>query len=142
MNRSTQCEASEILKCAGISPSYQRIMVLSSLLETDEHPSADMLYKRLRSNVPAISRATVYNTLNLLVDKGVIRSLRTAESETRFDSVSETHSHFFCRNCRKMYDIALQSDEVITELDGHLVESQEFVYKGICRECREVMIKN
>jgi hypothetical protein len=40
-----------------------------------------------------------------------------------------------------MYDIALQSDEVITELDGHLVESQEFVYKGICRECREEMIK-
>lgn len=141
MNRSTRCEASEILKCAGISPSYQRIMVLSSLLETDEHPSADMLYKRLRSNVPAISRATVYNTLNLLVDKGVIRSLRTAESETRFDSVSEMHSHFFCRNCRKMYDIALQSDEVITELDGHLVESQEFVYKGLCRECREEMIK-
>lgn len=141
MNKSTQCEASEMLKSAGIFPSYQRIMILSALLETDEHPSADSLYKKLGSNVPAISKATVYNTLNLLVDRGVIHSMRTAGSETRFDSVCEAHSHFFCRKCKKIYDIAQQSGEIKRELDGHLVESQEFVYKGLCRECREEIIK-
>ncbi len=141
MNKSSQCEASEMLKRAGISPSYQRIMILSALLETDEHPSADTIYKKLGSNIPAISRATVYNTLNLLVDRGVIQSMRTAGSETRFDSICEAHSHFFCRKCKKIYDIAKQIGEIITELDGHLVESQEFVYKGLCRKCREEMKK-
>ena len=141
MNKSSQCEASEMLKRAGISPSYQRIMVLSALLETDEHPSADTIYKKLGSNIPAISRATVYNTLNLLVDRGVIQSMRTAGSETRFDSICEAHSHFFCRKCKKIYDIAKQIGEIKTELDGHLVESQEFVYKGLCRKCREEMKK-
>ncbi len=141
MNKSSQCEASEMLKRAGISPSYQRIMVLSALLETDEHPSADTIYKKLGSNIPAISRATVYNTLNLLVDRGVIQSMRTVGSETRFDSICEAHSHFFCRKCKKIYDIAKQIGEIKTELDGHLVESQEFVYKGLCRECREEMKK-
>ncbi|MGI6617460.1 MAG: Fur family transcriptional regulator [Saccharofermentanales bacterium] len=141
MNKSSQCEASEMLKRAGISPSYQRIMILSALLETDEHPSADTIYKKLGSNIPAISRATVYNTLNLLVDRGVIQSMRTAGSETRFDSICEAHSHFFCRKCKKIYDIAKQIGEIKTELDGHLVESQEFVYKGLCRKCREEMKK-
>ena len=141
MNKSTQCEASEMLKRAGISPSYQRIMVLSALLETDEHPSADTIYKKLGTNIPAISRATVYNTLNLLVDRGFIHSMRTAGSETRFDSVCEAHSHFFCRKCKRIFDVAQQSGEIETELDGHLVESQDLVYKGLCRECRGEMIK-
>jgi Fur family peroxide stress response transcriptional regulator len=141
MNQSIQREASELLKEAGVSPSYQRIMILASLLKTKEHPSADTLYKQLGSNVPAISRATVYNTLNLLVERGVISALRTAETETRFDAVAETHGHFFCRNCKKFYDVSQDCGEVKAEMDGHLVESQELVFKGICRECRE-QIKN
>lgn len=137
MNKTTQLEASELLKRAGISPSYQRIMILASLLETDAHPSADVLFRQLGSDLPTISRATVYNTLNLLVEKGVINSLRTAGSETRFDSVSEKHGHFLCRKCKQIYDIPRQNIAADFELDGHLVESQELVYKGICKKCRE-----
>ncbi|MGI6090447.1 MAG: Fur family transcriptional regulator [Saccharofermentanales bacterium] len=137
MNKAAQLEALELLKNADVYTSYQRIMVLASLLESDEHPSADALFKQLGSNVPAISRATVYNTLNLLVEKGVIRSLHTAGAETHFDSVSETHGHFFCRKCKKIYDIPQQNTEVKRELDGHLVESQELVFTGLCKECRE-----
>ncbi len=139
MNKKTWLEASELLENAGISPSYQRLMVLASLLESDEHPSADALFKQLGSNVPAISRATVYNTLNILVEKGVIRPLHTAGAETHFDSVYETHGHFFCRECKKIYDIPQQNTETKAEIDGHLVESQELVYTGLCKKCRGQM---
>ena len=64
-----------ILQEHGIQPSAQRVAVADYVLKTLEHPSADLVWNRVKASVPYISRATVYNTLNLFVAKGLLRAL-------------------------------------------------------------------
>lgn len=59
----------KILNDYGIQPSAQRVAVAEYVLATDEHPSADQVFAKVSSNFPMISRATIYNTLNLFVEK-------------------------------------------------------------------------
>ena len=73
------------LEAHGIQPSAQRLAVARYVLSTDEHPSADQVYARVIENFPMISRATIYNTLNLFVEKGLLRELHIAEGRVVFD---------------------------------------------------------
>jgi Fur family iron response transcriptional regulator len=63
----------------GIHPSAHRVAVAQYVLTTHDHPSADRAWDRVRERFPMISRATVYNTLNLFVEKGLLRELHLAE---------------------------------------------------------------
>ena len=63
------------LRTAGIQPSAQRLAVAQYVLTTDAHPSADEVLEQVHEGFPMLSRATVYNTLNLFVEKGLLRQL-------------------------------------------------------------------
>lgn len=65
----------------------------TTVLHTVEHPSADIVWNRVKARVPYISRATVYNTLNLFVEKGLLRALTLAEDSVVFDPNVERHHH-------------------------------------------------
>lgn len=78
----------------GIQPSAQRVAVAEYVLETKEHPSADQVFARVSSNFPMISRATIYNTLNLFVEKGLLRELHLSPGKVVFDPRLEEHHHF------------------------------------------------
>jgi Fur family iron response transcriptional regulator len=82
------------LKKAGIQPSAQRLAVADYVLTTKDHPSADEVLERVQARFPMLSRATVYNTLNLFVDKGLLRQLVLAEGRVVFDPRLEPHHHF------------------------------------------------
>ena len=82
-----------ILQEHGIQPSAQRVAVADYVLQTIEHPSADLVWNRVKARVPYISRATVYNTLNLFVEKGLLRALTLAEDSVVFDPNVERHHH-------------------------------------------------
>src|SRR5688500_12377686 len=79
------------LRDSGIQPSAQRVAVADYVLHTGEHPSADLVWKRVRERFPWISRATVYNTLNLFVEKGLLQRLNLSEDSVVFDPITETH---------------------------------------------------
>ena len=83
----------ELLAAHGIQPSAQRIVVAQYVLFTDEHPSADKVWARVKAGFPMISRATVYNTLNLLVERGLLRELHLAPDSIVFDPKVEAHHH-------------------------------------------------
>src|SRR5687768_7170431 len=78
----------------GIQPSAQRVAVARYVLTTDEHPSADQVFAKVKDALPVLARATVYNTLNLLVEKGLLRELILAEGRVVFDPKIEPHHHF------------------------------------------------
>ena len=59
----------------GIRPSAQRVAIAAYVLATEEHPSADMVWSRVKATLPVVSRATVYNTLKLFVEKGLLQEL-------------------------------------------------------------------
>ena len=78
-------DKTSLLMDHGINPSAQRVAVAQYVLHTDEHPSADEVWTRVRKRFPHVSRATIYNTLNLFVEKGLLRQFVLTEGRVVFD---------------------------------------------------------
>ena len=128
----TDYESIDVLRAHGIKPSAQRIAVASWVLQTQSHPSADEVYRRVASTVPMISRATVYNTLNLLVDKGLLRKVVLTEGHIRFDPNLERHHHFIDDQGGKIYDVPWSAVRVggLEALEGFEVRDHQVVMRG------------
>lgn len=105
-------EVVHILEQHGIQPTPQRVAVAEYVLRTEEHPSADRVWAVVGEHFPAISRATVYNTLNLFVEKGLLRELHIAPDSVLFDSNTERHHHFIDQTTGRIYDIPWDQVEV------------------------------
>ena len=130
----------EYLKCHSIKPSYQRMKVFQYLYEERNHPTVDMIYKALCTEIPTLSKTTVYNTLNLFIEKEIANVIVIEENETRYDIDMTVHGHFKCEKCGKL--IHLHCEDVV-KLEQHLMDSHGFrmdpcrtVFYGICEECR------
>ena len=122
----------EALNSVGIQPSAQRLAVADYVLFTDEHPSAEQVLSRARKSVPMLSRATVYNTLNLLVDKGLLRQLTIAEGRVVFDPKTERHHHFVDETTGRIHDVAWDALEVrrVERLRDYTVNDYQVVLVG------------
>jgi len=126
----------EYLKEHGIKPSYQRMRIFQYLLDYHNHPTVDVIYKALCPEIPTLSKTTVYNTLNLFVEKKIVNVIIIEENETRYDLVSMTHGHFKCQECGTIYDVDFNDQNFKEEfLEGCQVEEKHFYFKGICKNC-------
>jgi Fur family iron response transcriptional regulator len=85
---------SELLRRAGIQPSAQRVAIAKYVLRTKKHPTADEVWKAVRKDFPYVSRATVYNTLRLFVEKGLLKHYCVDEAGSVFDPNTDKHHHF------------------------------------------------
>src|SRR5258708_2290420 len=121
-----------ILEEHGIQPSAQRVAVAEYVLHTTEHPSADIVWARVKESFPMISRATVYNTLNLLVGKGLLRELHLAPDSVLFDPNTDRHHHFVDEGTGRIYDIPWNQVEVTNakSLPGFEVKDYQVVMRG------------
>src|SRR6187455_1093217 len=94
-----------ILEKHSIQPTAQRVTIAEYVLRTEEHPSADKVWAVVGESFQAISRATVYNALNLLVEKGLLRELHLAADSMLFDPNTERHHHFIDEESGRIHDI-------------------------------------
>lgn len=122
------------LKKHDIKPSYQRIKIFEYLIKKKNHPTVDMIYKELVSDIPTLSKTTVYNTLKLFVEKEIVIVINIEDNETRYDADTSFHGHFKCKKCRKIYDIRLEMPALI-DFDNYIIDEYHFYLKGICSEC-------
>jgi len=128
----------DYLRENNIKPSFQRIKILEYLLGTKEHPTVDTIYKALVSEIPTLSKTTVYNTLNLFVQNNITTIVTIEEKEARYDADTSIHGHFKCENCGKVYDFPLDiSSLTANKLDGFVVKHQHVYYRGFCKNCVE-----
>ena len=120
------------LKGAGIQPSAQRLAVAGYVLGTDQHPSADEVLAQVQPNFPMVSRAPVYNTLNLFVEKGILRQLVLAEGRTVFDPRLEPHHHFIDDETGRIEDVPWDAVRVgdLKGLKGYEVREYMVVMRG------------
>ena len=127
-----------VLQEHGIQPSAQRVAVAEFVLFTTEHPSADRVWAGVQENFPMISRATVYNTLNLFVEKGLLRELHIAPDSVIFDPNVERHHHFIDEDSGRIYDIPWNQVEVSNAkpLPGFEVHDYQVVMRGRRRASR------
>ncbi|HBM79350.1 MAG: Fur family transcriptional regulator [Clostridiales bacterium] len=126
----------EYLRGHGIKPSILRTKVLEYLLKYRSHPTVDEIYKALSDEIPTLSKTTIYNTLNLFVQKGITQVIVIEENETRYDADTSVHGHFKCQQCGKIYDVSVDiSGMKVQGLDGFQVKEKHIYFKGICKEC-------
>ena len=125
-------DEASVLRERGINPSAQRVAVAQYVLHTDEHPSADEVWTRVRKRFPQVSRATVYNTLNLFVAKGLLRQFVLTEGRVVFDPNTNDHHHFVEEDSGKIHDVPWDAVKVakIPKLDGFEVREYQVVMRG------------
>jgi Fur family peroxide stress response transcriptional regulator len=124
---------------AGLKATHQRLEIFRELITTKDHPTADMLYQRLRTRLPTISLDTVYRTLSTLTDHGLINRVETAESLARFEASSVQHHHIICRKCGRIMDFVWSLiDEVPLPdeiKDWGRIDHRSLVVYGTCNGC-------
>jgi len=120
----------------GIKPSYQRMKIYEYLVTKKNHPTVDMIFKELRSDIPTFSKTTVYNTMELFMEKGIAIMLTIDGKETRYDADTSVHTHFKCEQCSYIYDLYTSFNPMNPELlEGHKITEHQLYLKGICKNC-------
>jgi Fur family transcriptional regulator, iron response regulator len=105
----TRCE--QRLAESGIRPTAQRVRIATLLLSAPQHLSADQILASLRGTGARVSKATVYNTLNLFAAHGIIRQLSVDGSRAWFDSNTEAHYHFHDTSSGALIDVPVPEVE-------------------------------
>lgn len=113
------------LRQHGIQPTPQRLAVAVVVLGCKGHPSAEEVWIKVRRKCPTISRATVYNTLNLFVEKGLLRLQVLKEKIAVFDSGVHAHHHFIDDETGRIYDVPWGSLQVKGASSLHDFEVRE-----------------
>lgn len=121
-----------------IKLSYQRLKILEYLTENHTHPSVDMIFNDLKSTIPTLSRTTIYNTVNSLVDAGLVRPVYTSANELHYDIVTEPHAHFECEKCHRLIDLEYDFDSlpVPEAIRGYQIRSKSVLFSGVCPDCQ------
>jgi len=127
------------LRDSGAKVTPQRIAILKSLQGNTSHPGAHEIYHLLKDDFPSLSKATVYNTLDMLSQIGEVRELTIDRAQARFDPDMSFHDHILCTKCRKVEDVHRKDgdDSTITAVNGYEVLGASMQFYGICAACRE-----
>ena len=134
---------SEQLRLADLRVTRPRVAVLGAVCE---HPHADTetIFDSVRTDLPEVSRQTVYDVLAALTTVGLIRRIQPSGSVARYESrVGDNHHHVVCRSCGVIADVdcAVGEAPCLTPfdgdglLDGFSIDEAEVIYWGVCPDC-------
>jgi Fur family transcriptional regulator, peroxide stress response regulator len=120
----------------------QREAVLRVIRAREDHPTANEIFEAARAVLPAISYATVYNSLRYFRETGLVREINFGNSASRYDGITERHDHAICTNCGKLVDFDLnEAADLMRAAARKSRFKPERVYltlMGLCPDCREV----
>ncbi|MCZ8523469.1 MULTISPECIES: peroxide-responsive transcriptional repressor PerR [Paenibacillus] len=132
-------EALNTLKSMGVRMTPQRHAILSFLLSTMGHPTADEIYKALSPRFPSMSVATVYNNLKVFIEAKLVREMTYGDQSSRFDADLSDHYHCLCEKCGKLVDFAYKPldelEQAAGEMTGFHVKSHRVELYGVCADC-------
>ncbi len=118
----------------------QRLAVYKYLMSTNDHPSAEIIYKALQPEYPTMSLATVYKALKTLVEVNLVQEINVGEGNFRYDANSEEHAHIQCINCSKVTDLENVSfsdlNKTAEENSEYKILSNKIFFYGLCKDCK------
>ncbi|HQF63949.1 MAG TPA: Fur family transcriptional regulator [Anaerolineaceae bacterium] len=129
------------LQKSGLRLTATRVAICTLLAETTSHPTAAQIYDQLKPQYPSLSLATVYNTLDVLVNMGVINVLgHSGDGNVHFEPNTSPHINLACVRCHKIQDLpaddlSRMEARVSTE-SGYRLLGARVMYYGICPECQ------
>ena len=138
--RTSDASIIQALRGRGYKATPQRVAICRFSLSSREHPSVQRIYAEVKEIHPTISLATVYKTLHILTEFGLIQELDFSNGQARFDSYVEPHINLVCLRCGNIRDM---EDPAAREMVARIAATAEFtrtgqrldVY-GICKTCR------
>lgn len=135
----------EFLAQKGLRITSQRQAIIDTVFGTDKHFTADQLLEWSRARDRSVSRATVYRTLPLLTESGLVREMDFGKDYKFYDpnyAEHPNHSHIICQDCEKIVEfesekISMLEDEISHEL-GFSVATQKLQITGTCEELKKL----
>jgi Fur family transcriptional regulator, peroxide stress response regulator len=125
----------------GLRLTRQRRHVYEVLLGRQDHPTAMEVFLRARPDMESLSLATVYNVLETLADRGLVRKVHLDSGSTRYCANNAKHGHFTCTGCGSVLDVPLLPGAELEKLHqlprGYSVTMQEVSLHGLCAACRK-----
>ena len=123
-----------------IAVTPQRLAVMAVLQNRRDHPSADDIYQEVRRQLPAISFNTVYKTLEILCQQGMVIKVNPLHAVARYDGETGRHAHLICRQCHQIIDLDWEGSDVpvlpAEELQGFRIEHASLTLWGHCPRCQ------
>jgi len=128
----------ERYRTLGIKLTPQRLAILECLDGNKSHPSAEDIYKEVLKRFPTMSFATVYNTLEVLREKGGVQALTIDPDRMRYDPDTMGHHHLICQRCRKVVDVHSDVKVDIPEdmAHGFEITGSHMEFYGLCPKCK------
>jgi Fur family peroxide stress response transcriptional regulator len=130
----------EVCRRYGVKATHQRSEIYRELAGTTEHPDAETIYSRVRKRIPAISLDTVYRTLRLFEEEGLISRVGSISERTRFDANIDRHHHFICTECGFIGDVYNEEWNHVQPPGDVMamgkVDSVHVELRGLCKACQ------
>lgn len=138
MNHKVEEVKSEFPRGMRMTP--QRVAILHEVRNASDHLTAAEINERVREKHPSISFGTVYRTLHLLAEHGLILEFPFGDEASRFDGRVDRHDHVHCSVCGDLVDVdvprALLAHHVAEEQTGYRIDGHQTIFTGTCPECR------
>lgn len=127
----------KLCRARGIRVTAQRLAVYRALAADLAHPTAESVYTRLSKQLPGLSQATIYRTLQFFESENLIRKVSSPGSIGRFDANVDPHQHLVCRVCGSLEDVSVPEliSAVIPKISGFTVEELDIRLVGRCETC-------
>lgn len=132
--------AAEALRARGLPLTIQRRRLLERFLGCTDHPAAETLYRDVAPQVPGLSRATVYRTLETLVELGLAVRIAHPGSEVRYDPRSDRHHHLVCDACGAVLDYEAEKLAALPlppKCMGFTATGYTVEFRGVCSACTQ-----
>ena len=138
-------ELCEFFRRHAVRLTRQRAAIYTALEKTTSHPTADDLYQEVKRRYPKISRNTVYSTLGILRQAGLVREVNVGHEVARFDGNVTVHHHLICSACHRIEDVM---DEGLNQLAinsnqarGFHIVGHQVEFHGYCADCQRARLK-
>jgi len=125
---------------AGMNVTPQRIAIYRALVRSEEHPTPEMLYQAVSREMPSLSLATIYKTLDSLAEIGLVKSVPVVSEKRRFDANDDPHHHLVCSRCGMVRDYYTHAfDDLVPrkQVRGFTAQSVSVNITGVCADCRK-----
>ncbi len=129
----------KVLRGKGYKATPQRIAISRFALHNHTHPTAQSIYSEVKKVYPTVSLATIYKTVQILKEAGLIQELNLPKDQTRFDPNMEPHVHLVCLQCNSINDwmdpMISKIVERVSNEAGFVAGGQNLDIFGICSSC-------
>jgi len=134
-------DTNKLLIDSGVRPLRKRALIYNYLLNKGNHPNVETIYLDLIKKEPTLSKTTIYNVLNLLIEKNLVQMIKIEGTEMRYDADVSPHGHFKCASCGRIFDFSIdESEHPKIPLEGFEIHQRHYYISGYCTDCAKAKL--